>query len=150
MPKILEWNFEVQQELSTNMVLTAAYIASHGSNLLFPVDINQVPEQYLSPDDATGPTNKRPYPLFQGINNGPQSGGTNNGVSNYNPLQTKLNASRSVAPGCSRSVGVPGNFFCGSEDGVIIGTIPVARPLPYVACYVIKAISVRREFPAWI
>lgn len=89
-PKILEWNFEVQQELNNNMVLTASYVASHGSNLLFPVDINQVPEQYLSPDDATGSTNKRPYPLFQGINSGSGAGGTNNGVSNYNSLQTTI------------------------------------------------------------
>ncbi len=89
-PKILQWNFEVQQELSDSTVAKIAYVASHGYNLLFPVDINQVPEQYLSPDDATGATNKRPYPLFQGINNGLQSGGTNKSVSNYNSMQLSI------------------------------------------------------------
>jgi hypothetical protein len=85
-PKILEWNFEVQQEVSSDMVFTAAYVASHGYNLLFPADINAVPDQFLAPDDQ----NKRPFPNFQGINSGTGAGGTNNGVSNYNSLQTSV------------------------------------------------------------
>jgi Carboxypeptidase regulatory-like domain len=86
-PKILQWNFEVQQEVGTNMVVTAAYVASHGYNLLFPVDINQVPEAQLGPNDA----GSRPYPLFQSIGSGNTgSGGTNNGVSNYHSLQTTI------------------------------------------------------------
>jgi hypothetical protein len=86
-PKILQWNFEVQQEVGTNMVVTAAYVASHGYNLLFPVDINQVPEADLGPNDA----GQRPYPLFQSIGSGNTgSGGTNNGVSNYHSLQTTI------------------------------------------------------------
>jgi hypothetical protein len=44
-PKILQWNFELQQELNDTTVAKLAYVASHGYNLLFPVDINQVPEQ---------------------------------------------------------------------------------------------------------
>ena len=43
-------------------------------------------KQILSPNDQ----NKRPYPLFQGINDGNGAGGTNNGVSNYNSLQTTI------------------------------------------------------------
>jgi hypothetical protein len=86
-PKILQWNFEVQQEVGANMVLKAAYVASHGYNLLFPVDINQVPEAQLGPNDA----GSRPYPLFQSIGSGNTgSGGTNNGVSNYHSLQTTV------------------------------------------------------------
>jgi hypothetical protein len=86
-PKILQWNLEVQQEVGTNMVMTAAYVASHGYNLLFPVDINQVPEADLGPNDA----GQRPYPLFQSIGSGNTgSGGTNNGVSNYHSLQTTI------------------------------------------------------------
>jgi hypothetical protein len=86
-PKILQWNFEVQQEVGANMVLKAAYVASHGYNLLFPVDINQVPEALLGPNDA----GSRPYPLFQSIGSGNTgSGGTNNGVSNYHSLQTTI------------------------------------------------------------
>ncbi len=86
-PKILEWNFEIQQQVSTSMVFTASYVASHGYNLLFPADINAVPEQSLSAND----NDKRPYPLFKSISSGNQgSGGTNNGVSNYNSLQTTV------------------------------------------------------------
>jgi hypothetical protein len=83
--KILEWNFEVQRQIGTNMVMKTAYVGSHGYNLLFPVDINQVPEANLGPNDA----GNRPYPLFQSIGSGNTgSGGTNNGVSNFNSLQT--------------------------------------------------------------
>lgn len=89
-PKILEWNFEVQQEVGGNMVVTAAYVASHGYNLLFPVDINQVHEADLGPNDTEPGSNKRPYPLFQGINSGSGAGGTNNGYSNYHSLQTTI------------------------------------------------------------
>jgi hypothetical protein len=86
-PKIMEWNFEVQREFGTNMVFTAAYVASHGYNLLFPADINAVPEQFLGPNDQ----GHRPYPLFHSISSGNNgSGGTNNGVSNYNSLQTTV------------------------------------------------------------
>jgi hypothetical protein len=84
--RILEWNFEVQQQISTDMLAKVAYVASHGYNLLFPADINAVPEAKLSPNDQ----NLRPYPLFQGINDGNGAGGTNNGVSNYNSLQTSF------------------------------------------------------------
>jgi len=85
-PKILEWNFEAQQELTANTVMTMSYVASHGYNLLFPVDINQVHQANLQPNDQA----LRPYPLFQGINDGTGAGGTNNGRSNYNSLQTTI------------------------------------------------------------
>jgi carboxypeptidase family protein len=86
-PKILEWNAEVQQEIGPSMVFRVRYVASHGYNLLFPADINAVPEQFLGPNDQ----GKRPYPLFQSISSGNNgSGGTNNGVSNYNSLQTEV------------------------------------------------------------
>jgi hypothetical protein len=84
-PEILQWNFEIQRELGANMVANLAYVASHGYNLSFPVDINQVPENKLGPNDASGATNARPHPLYQGI-----SGSTNNAVSNYNSLQASL------------------------------------------------------------
>ena len=88
-PKILQWNLSLQQQFGHNMVAEIAYVASHGYNLLFPVDINQVPENKLAANDASGATNARPYPLFQGIGGG-GSGGTNNAVSNYNSLQVSL------------------------------------------------------------
>lgn len=80
-PKIYQWNVEIQKELGSNLSATIAYVASHGVNLNFPVDINQIPEADLSAHDLAF----RPYPQFQGI-----SGSTNNAVSNYNSLQMTM------------------------------------------------------------
>jgi hypothetical protein len=76
-----QWNLSAQQGLGTDMVATLTYIGNHGHNLPFPVDINQVPETNLSPNDKQF----RPYPQYQGI-----TGSTNNAISNYNALQLAL------------------------------------------------------------
>ena len=81
-PRILQWNMSVQRAFATNYVVEVAYVASHGSNLNFATDLNQVPQQYLSPNDSP---QFRPYPIFQSI-----SGSTNNAVSNYNSLQASI------------------------------------------------------------
>jgi len=80
-PKILQWNVSVQRALSTDLVAEVAYVASHGSGLNFPTDLNQVPQSLLSSNDSAD----RPYPNFQGI-----SGSTNNAISNYNSLQVSI------------------------------------------------------------
>ena len=80
-PKIAQWNLSVQRSLNTNMVVEVAYVASHGSNLNFATDLNQVPQDKLSSNDSQF----RPFPVFQGI-----SGSTNNAVSNYNSLQASI------------------------------------------------------------
>jgi hypothetical protein len=84
-PQIYQWNLDGQRQLSQNFMAEIAYIGSHGFNLSFPVDINQVPADKLGPDDAKGSTNMRPYTQFQGI-----SGSTNNAISNYNSLQESI------------------------------------------------------------
>ncbi len=58
------------------------YVATHGHNLPFPVDINQVPENLLSANDQ----GSRPFPQFGSLN----TSGTpanENAISNYNSLQ---------------------------------------------------------------
>jgi hypothetical protein len=80
-PEIYQWNLSVQRELGTNMVFQLAYVASHGYNLNFPVDINQVPEGQLGPNDQ----GFKPYTQFGQI-----TGSTNNAVSNYNSLQASV------------------------------------------------------------
>src|SRR5437879_13891743 len=79
--RIMQWNRSVQRPLATDFVAEVAYVASHGSNLNFPTDINQVPQSKWSTNDSAF----RPYPLFQGI-----SGSTNNAISNYNSLQASI------------------------------------------------------------
>lgn len=80
-PEIYQWNLTTQRELGTNMVAELAYVGSHGYNLSFPVDINQVPANALSSNDQAN----RPWPIYQSI-----TGGYNNAVSNYNSLQASI------------------------------------------------------------
>ncbi|WP_245632202.1 TonB-dependent receptor [Edaphobacter aggregans] len=77
-----QWNLSMQREISNDMVVELAYVASHGHDLPFPVDINQVPENRLAPNDQQS----RPYPQFGNI-----FGSTNNALSNYNSLQASVN-----------------------------------------------------------
>ncbi len=81
-PKIYQWNVAAQRTLGFSMVAELAYVASHGFSLSFPVDINQVPESLLAPDDSP---NSRPYPIYESI-----SGSTNNAISNYHSLQASI------------------------------------------------------------
>ena len=43
-----EWNFDVQRELPGGILLDAAYAASKGNKLPIDVQLNQLPDQYLS------------------------------------------------------------------------------------------------------
>jgi len=82
-PKIYQWNFSVQRSLTTDMVAELAYVGSHGFNLAFPVDINQVHQAYWSPNDSQF----RPYPQYQGI----QTASTRtDAISNYDSLQASI------------------------------------------------------------
>ena len=47
------------------MVLKVGYVASHGYNLLFPVDLNAVPEQFLGSSDISGPSTLSALPGHQ-------------------------------------------------------------------------------------
>src|SRR5882762_584642 len=77
-----QWSASVERRLGANMEAEIAYVGSHGSNLAFPVDINQIPLSRLSP---TAGQADRPFPQFQGL-----TGSTNKGVSNYNSLQVQI------------------------------------------------------------
>jgi hypothetical protein len=79
-----QWNLEAEREIGNNLVFNLAYVASHGHDLPFPVDINQIPENRLGPNDVA--QGFRPYPQYGGI-----SESTNNGISNYNSLQATIN-----------------------------------------------------------
>ena len=80
-----QWNFAAERQLSTNVVASLGYVASHGHNLPFQVDVNQVPENLLSANDQS----ERPFPQFGSLN----ISGTpanENAVSNYNSLQAVI------------------------------------------------------------
>lgn len=80
-PRIMQWNLSAERALTTDFVAQLAYVASHGSGLNFPTDLNQVPQSKWSSNDS----GDRPYTNFQGI-----SGSTNNAISNYNSLQASI------------------------------------------------------------
>jgi hypothetical protein len=80
-PKIYQWNLSAQRQLGANYVAELAYVASHGYNLAFPTDLNQVPESHL----VSNSSDFRPYSQYQGI-----AGSTNNAISNYNSLQASI------------------------------------------------------------
>ncbi len=80
-PKIYQWNLSAERQVMTNMMVQLAYVGSHGFNLAFPTDLNQIPLNLLSSSDS----GDRPYQNFQSV-----SGSTNNGISNYNSLQASV------------------------------------------------------------
>ncbi|WP_446743582.1 carboxypeptidase regulatory-like domain-containing protein [Silvibacterium acidisoli] len=112
-PKIYQWNFAVQRTLGNNYVAELAYVASHGLNLSFPVDINQVPEGQLSANDTP---NGRPYPAFQSI-----SGSTNNAISNYNSLQASI--TKRLTNGLSFNFNYVWSHFLDDQDSAAEGGI---------------------------
>lgn len=80
-----QWNVQLQRQIGSNLVASLAYVASHGHDLPFPVDINQVPEGLLSANDQ----GSRPYPQFGSL----VASGTvphENAISNYNSLQAVI------------------------------------------------------------
>lgn len=82
-PKIYQWNFGVQRSLSTDIVAEIAYVGSHGFNLAFPVDLNQVPQSQWAPNDSQF----RPYPNYQGITG---ASSKTDAISNYHSLQASI------------------------------------------------------------
>lgn len=79
--KIYQWNLALQRQVAGNMMFDLAYVGSHGLDLPFQTDINQVPQNLLAPNDSVS----RPYPIYQAI-----SGSTNNAISNYSSLQLQV------------------------------------------------------------
>ncbi len=84
-PKIYQWNFGVEHQLASDYMVQLAYVGSHGYNLAFPVDINQVRPENWTPSNSQ---QFRPYPIYQSI--GPGAAGTMNAKSNYNALQASI------------------------------------------------------------
>ena len=77
-----QWNVQAQRQLNPNLVASLAYVGTHGHDLPFVVDINQVPQGKLAVVDQQF----RPYPQYGSLN----VSGTppnENAISNYNSLQ---------------------------------------------------------------
>ena len=97
--EIWQWNFTVEHQFAKDFAASAAYVGSHGMNLQFVTDLNQITNPaLLNKNDisacngatpasiaASPSTCARPYPAFGGL-----SGSNFNGISNYNSLQLDL------------------------------------------------------------
>ena len=98
--KIYEYSLEVQHQFARNFAVSIAGVGSHGFNLQFPTNLNQItnPAQLGQNDIAacdgmTATTGSytgaaacfRPFPAFAGI-----GGNLYNAISNYNSLQLQL------------------------------------------------------------
>jgi hypothetical protein len=78
-----QWHLSLQKQISSSTVVEASYVASKGTHLLFPRDLNQVPRTSLGPGNLQL---LRPYPQFQSITTV-----FDDANSNYNALQVKVN-----------------------------------------------------------
>jgi hypothetical protein len=97
--EIWEWNLSIERQFARDFAVSATYVGSHGANLQYKTDANQITNPaLLASNDVSGcngatpatPTSgpsgtlvcARPYPAF-----GSLSGSNFNAISNYNSLQ---------------------------------------------------------------
>jgi hypothetical protein len=98
--KIQEWSLDAEHQFGRDFAGSIAYVGSHGFNLQFPTNLNQItnPAQLgihdvAACDGMTATTGSysganacfRPFPAFAGI-----SGSTYNAISNYDSLQLQI------------------------------------------------------------
>lgn len=76
--RIHQYNIALEQQIGSNMKVSAAYVGSRSVKLSYNVDINQVPVTKLAATDQQF----RPYPQYGSI-----TGRTFNADANYNSLQ---------------------------------------------------------------
>lgn len=108
-PQIWQYNLTIQRQIGNQMMAQVAYVGSHGFNLQFPYDMNQIPQAALSPLDQAPGTNATPYPLFKHINTS-----SNNAISNYNSLQ--LVFQRRLSHGFEMGVNYTWDKFLDDQD----------------------------------
>ncbi len=105
-----QWSLSIQKQLAGGLVAQAAYVASHGTGLSFPVDINQVPGNLLGATVANGDAQPfRRYTQFQGIN-----GNFYNGISNYHSAQVSIN--KRFSQGLSFDLNYTWSKFLSTQD----------------------------------
>jgi hypothetical protein len=78
-----QWHLSVQRQISPSTVVELSYVATKGTHLLFPRDLNQVPQSDLGPGNLQP---FRPYSQYQSITTL-----FNDSNSHYNALQLQVN-----------------------------------------------------------
>jgi hypothetical protein len=142
-PLLKSWNMTVQRQLSGNFIADFGYIGSHGTHLPFVTDLNQVPENRLSPNDSAF----RPYPVFQSLN-----GYTTDGISNYNAFQAEI--TRRFAGGLMFNFNYTWSHMLSNQDssgwGSMQGATPYQRAFSPMANYGPSNFDVRHMFKGHI
>ncbi len=105
-PYNFQYDLTLEQQFLRDWTGSLSYVGNKGINMIFPNDINQVPESELSAND----TAFMPYQLYQGI-----AGNTNNASSNYNALDAVLD--KRMTYGLNLSVNYGWSHFLNEMDG---------------------------------
>ena len=108
-PRINQWNLAIERELAPNMVVSLSYVASHAFNLVFPANLNQIPESALLPDKVN--TAAIPYPQY-GQNS--ISGDKDAAYSNYHSLQAQI--TKRMSKGVSFNFNYVWSHFLDEQD----------------------------------
>jgi hypothetical protein len=111
-PKIYQWNLDVQHAIGTNTSVELAYVGSHGFNLNFPTDLNQLSDSQAAQNAAANGNlynSLKPNRNFNSIN-----GSTNDAISNYHSLQASIN--RRLARGVSFGFNYTWSHFLDDQD----------------------------------
>jgi Carboxypeptidase regulatory-like domain len=145
-PKIYQWNFGVERQLGTDFMAQLAYVGSHGFNLAFPVDINQVPQSKWALNDSQF----RPYVNYQSIYAGGNAG-TMNAISNYSSLQATI--TKRMTRGLSLSFNYTWSHFLDDMDssgwGSRMGTQTYQNAYDPAANYSNSNFDVRNAFKGY-
>jgi hypothetical protein len=116
-PKIYQYSFGVERQLSTNLAATLTYVGSHGLNLTTLTDINAVTGAARSANSSStcGVSGlqtlncERPYPIYTNI-----TGNLHNGISNYNSIQATI--TRRMTQGLTYSFNYVYSHFLDDQD----------------------------------
>lgn len=140
-PQIYEWNLSIQRELASNLVADLSYVASHAKNLVFPMNLNQIPVSQITPGHTN--TAAIPYPNFNNIN-----WSTNNAISNYNSLQAQI--TKRLSNGLSFNFNYVWSHFLDDQDssgwGSRMGPQPYQNSYDPSANYGASNFDVRNAF----
>jgi len=87
--RINEWQLSVEHQFARSYMASIAYVGSHGSNLQFPTDLNQITSAAGIADSVLNgkfQQGDRPFPAWANL-----TGNNYNAISNYNAMQATVN-----------------------------------------------------------
>jgi hypothetical protein len=91
-----QWNFNIQREISSGLVVDAAYAGSKGSRLPHGIGLNQLPNEFLTLGAALN--DPIPNPFFGLVTTGSMSGATITRRQTLLPFPQFTNVSMPIAP----------------------------------------------------